>query len=320
MTPPLPTLPGRALATVAAACIVAACQTASEGFENLKATLTSANLAYVETRSGGPVLPPAPLPEYGVGDAFAFDNNRVHTVAAVDGATIRWDAGADFRYATLRNFALPRLSWSWKRNDGTTASGTAKSDVAPEALWPLKVGNRTAYSSSDTYRDGDDKPSSYLQEWKCWVAGTETVEVPAGRFDTFEIVCDRRYGGHWAQRSRWYYAPAAGHYVRRVLDFSGADSQKMDRVAYGPRPLSLPAAAARLRAETVQRALEKTKSGQTVTANGGGYAVAVTPLRTVRTPAGAFCRDYRQEISVRGRTSQQQGSACRDGKGIWQSR
>jgi hypothetical protein len=320
MTPLLPTLPRRALAVVAAAGVVAACQTATEGLESLKATLTSANLAYVETRSGGPALPPAPLPEYGVGDAFAFDNNRVHTVAAIDGATINWDAGADFRYATLRNFALPRLSWSWQRNDGTTSSGTAKSDVPPEALWPLKVGNRTAYSSSDTYRDGDGKPSSHLQWWKCWVAGTETVEVPAGRFDTFEIVCDRQYDGNWAQRSRWYYAPAAGHYVRRILDFPGADSQKMDLVAYGPRPLSLPAAANRLRAETVQRTLEKTASGQTVKASAGGYTVAVTPLRTVRTPAGVFCRDYRQEITARSRTSRQQGSACRDDKGFWQSR
>ncbi len=312
--------PSRILAVVAGACTLAACQTATEGLENLKATLRSADLAYVETRQGGPTLAPAPLPQYGVGDAFAFDNNRVHTVAAIDGAKVTWDAGADFRYSTLGNFALPHLAWSWTRSDGVTTSGTAAPDAPPDALWPLKVGNRTAYSSSDTYRDGDGKTSSSTQWWKCWVAGTETVEVPAGRFDTFEIVCDRRYDGYWAQRSRWFYAPAAGHYVRRVLDFPGSGSQKMDLVAYGPRPLSLPMAASRLRADTVQRTLEKTASGQTAKASAGGYTVAVTPLRTLRTPAGVYCREYRQEITARGRTSRQQGSACRDDKGIWQSR
>lgn len=320
MTPFLPKLPRRALAIVAAAGAVAACQTATEGLESLKATLTSANLAYVETRSGGPALPPAPLPAYGVGDAFAFDNNRVHTVATIDGATIKWDAGVDFRYATLGDLALPHLSWWWKQADGTITSGTAAPDTPTGALWPLKVGNRMAYSSKDTYRDGKGKASSSVQWWKCWVAGTETVEVPAGRFDTFEIVCDRHSDGYWAQRSRWFYAPAAGHYVRRVLEFPGAGSQKMDLVAFGPRPLSLPVAADRLRADTVQRTLEKTASGQTVKASAGGYVVAVTPLRTVRTPAGVFCRDYRQEITARGRTSRQQGSACRDEAGIWQSR
>ena len=57
-----------------------------------------------------------------------------------------------------------------------------------------------------------------------------------------------------------------------------------------------------------------------VKASAGGYTIAVTPLRTVRTPAGVFCRDYRQEITARGRTSRQQASACRDEAGIWQSR
>jgi hypothetical protein len=315
-----PDLPTIRLAAVAAVAFLAACQTATEGFENLKAALESVNLAYVETRTGGPDLPLAPLPEYGVGDAFTFDNNRVHAVAAVDGATVTWDAGPDFGYVTVSDFTLPRRSWSWTRGDGKTVSGTTSPDAPPASLWPLKVGNRTAFPSNDTYRDGDGSESSYLQWWKCWVAGTETVSVPAGTFDTFEIICDRQYDGYWAQRSRWFYAPAVGHYVRRILDFPGADSQTMDLVAYGPRPLSLPAAAAGLRAETVQRALETSRSGRTVTARGGGYVVAVTPLRTVRTPAGVYCRDYRQEISARGRTSRQQGSACRDEAGVWRSR
>lgn len=320
MPPPSPKLPHGVLAAIAATSVLAACQTAGEGFEGLKAAIRSLDLAYLESRSEGPALPPAPLPEYGVGDAFAFDNNRVHTVAAVDGATIKWDAGADFRYATLSNFVLPRLSWSWTRADGTTASGTAAPDAPTDALWPLKVGNRTTYFSTEISREAKGKASSRRQWWKCWVAGTETVEVTAGRFDTYEIACDGHNGGNWSQRSRWFYAPAAGHYVRRILDFPGADSQKMDLVAYGPRPLSLPAAADRLRAETVQRALEKSISGQTVSGEGGGYLVTVTPLRTVQKPAGVFCRDYRQEITARGRTSRQQGSACRDEAGIWQSR
>lgn len=316
----LPNLPKAGLAAVAAAFLLAACQTVSEGFEDLKDSLKSANLAFVETRSGGPVLPSASLPVYGPGDAFAFDNGRTYTVAALDGTRITWDAGADYGYVTHRNFALPGPSWWWVRKDGKRVSGKAAADVPLDALWPLKVGNRAAFVSRDTYTGEDGKETSFQQDWKCWVAGTETVKVPAGAFDTFEIVCDRSHGGYWAQRSRWFYAPAAGHFVRRVFDFPGADSRQIDLVAYGPRPAALPAAADRLRAATVQRALEKALSNHTVTARNGGYVVAVTPTATTQTPEGVFCRDYRQQITARGRTSLQRGRACRDGEGVWRSR
>lgn len=314
-----PKLPKACLAVVAAGGVLSACQTASDGLDQLKAALESANLAFVEARTDGPTLRPAPMPAYGVGDGFAFDNGRTYTVSAVDETKITWEAGDDYGYATRPNFVLPSLSWWWVRTDGTRASGTAASDAPPDTLWPLKVGNRVAYVSQDTYKEGEGKTSSFQQMWKCWVAGTEAVSVPAGSFDTFEVVCDRSYDGYWSQRSRWFYAPAIGHYVRRVFDFPNADSQTINLVAYGPRPTALPATAGRLRAATVQRALEKALSNQTVKAEGGGYVVAVTPLRTVQTPSGTYCREYRQQISARGRTSLQQGRACRDDDGVWRS-
>lgn len=315
-----PTLPTTALVLATTALVLSACQTASDGLRQLKATLKSADLAMIETRSDGPALAPAPLPVYGVGDAFAYDNNRIYTVTAVKGDRIDWDAGPDYRYATRRNFTLPKLSWSWTHKDGTVTSGTATPDTPPDTLWPLKVGNRAGYGSEDTYIDAEGKESPFHQDWKCWVAGTEKVSVPAGDFDTFEIVCDRRYDNYWAQRTHWFYAPAVGHYVRRVFEFPRSSSRTINLVAYGPRPKALPPAAARLRASTVQRALERLTSNHTLTAEAGGYKVAVTPLRTLRLPSGTYCRDYRQQITARGRTSLQKGHACRNDKGLWRSR
>ncbi len=76
----------------------------------------------------------------------------------------------------------------------------------------------------------------------------------------------------------------------------------------------------RLAAETAQRALETTPTGQSLpwrnpdTGNSG----TVTPVRTFQEAGGRYCREYQQQIVVGGKTQQGFGTACRMPDGAWQ--
>ena len=48
-----------------------------------------------------------------------------------------------------------------------------------------------------------------------------------------------------------------------------------------------------------------------------GNAGAITPTRTCGSATGEYCREYREDITVRGRTAQAQGSACHIPDGLW---
>ena len=71
--------------------------------------------------------------------------------------------------------------------------------------------------------------------------------------------------------------------------------------------------------QTQQRALEKSRSGETSSwvnpdsGNSGG----VTPQRTYKNTSGAYCREFQQTITVGGKTEQAYGTACRQPDGSW---
>jgi surface antigen len=68
-----------------------------------------------------------------------------------------------------------------------------------------------------------------------------------------------------------------------------------------------------------QQALETTRSHQTSTwvnpdtGNSGTF----TPVRTYRSEAGRYCREYEQTVTVAGRQQQAYGTACRQPDGTW---
>lgn len=71
---------------------------------------------------------------------------------------------------------------------------------------------------------------------------------------------------------------------------------------------------------TVQEALEKASSRTSLTWSyvEDGSKGAITPLRTYRTTAGYYCREYLEivETSTDGATRRQR-TACRDDDGLW---
>jgi len=43
----------------------------------------------------------------------------------------------------------------------------------------------------------------------------------------------------------------------------------------------------------------------------------ITPVRTYRKPAGQYCREYQQTVTIDGKTEQAYGRACRQQDGSW---
>ncbi|MEO3430201.1 RT0821/Lpp0805 family surface protein [Pelagibius sp. CAU 1746] len=71
---------------------------------------------------------------------------------------------------------------------------------------------------------------------------------------------------------------------------------------------------------TVQEALESARSKTTLSWNyieDGSYG-EITPLRTYRSSAGFYCREYVEVVNAgaNGRAHRQR-TACRDGDGLW---
>ena len=70
---------------------------------------------------------------------------------------------------------------------------------------------------------------------------------------------------------------------------------------------------------STQSALERNRSGAATAWRNpdSGNEGTITPTRTYKTEAGRFCREYRQTITVGGKTEQGYGRACRQPDGSW---
>ena len=71
--------------------------------------------------------------------------------------------------------------------------------------------------------------------------------------------------------------------------------------------------------QAVQKALENARSGAAVKWHNdtNGAAGSITPLRTYRTAAGVFCRDYREVLTIGSASERYRDTACRSEDGLW---
>ena len=49
-----------------------------------------------------------------------------------------------------------------------------------------------------------------------------------------------------------------------------------------------------------------------------GRQYQVTPLRTVQSTSGRYCREYQAKSTINGRSQNTTGTACRNPDGTWQ--
>jgi surface antigen len=76
-----------------------------------------------------------------------------------------------------------------------------------------------------------------------------------------------------------------------------------------------------MQSQTVARALEGTPAGTASTWRNpdNGNSGRITPTRTFQNQAGAYCREFQQELVVGGQTQQATSTACRQPDGSWQT-
>ena len=171
----------------------------------------------------------AALPDYRVGDTFIYSDRRVETAERIEARDVVWRAGNGQRFTRPRNFVVPAVQWSTSRTRGRRVVRGEH-----EKLWPLEAGRTVRFRSMAEVRS-DSEPLRRIPElWACTAAGAQRIEVPAGRFDTQQIRCDRYSPDTMRVQRRvvWYYSPEVGHYVRReTIEFGTGKRSSVDLVA-----------------------------------------------------------------------------------------
>lgn len=181
-----------------------------------------------EGRSGGDrfdprpletYMPPAGQPALRPGDRFTFrfpsGSQQTETVVAARGDRTDWRLGTGATWTTRTSTMFNTDRWS-----GTTNFGAGNQRFSGDLgkLFPLTVGKSIRYRG--TSGDG-----AWTNDWTCSVAAQERLEVAAGTFDCYRVICSRE-----GQIRTFYYAPAVGMYVLRIT--TGRDAGTKELVSY----------------------------------------------------------------------------------------
>jgi hypothetical protein len=184
----------------------------------------------VETEPVTADLAPAPLPARQVGQTFTYlqdEKEVVSTVVGVDGDQVSWRSSDGWQWTALTPFE-GNSALSWKGPDG---EGHQQYEGNPGAIFPLQIGKSVQVSYRAVH---DGKGYGGLQI--CEVKDQKRVEVPAGAFDTYVVVC--KSGGDLSKpysTRTYYYAPAIGANVIEVTDEEGQGT-RTSRLQHLPAP------------------------------------------------------------------------------------
>ena len=266
----------------------------------------------------GPAMKAAQLPNFNVGDLYYYSNGSREQIVSIEGETLNMLSRSKRKLANFRNFTLPTPYIEGKDKEYYKVS-----DVATNALWPLKIGNTSKFTTEGrSVSKATGLSSSYRQRWDCAVEGTERIRILAGEFDTYLIKCRRlSSNGKWWQNRTWNYSPMLGTYVLR-RDFHKKNGPRVrELTAVRPSLQDVPKKVRSNVIRTWQSALESKKSGDIAswTDRVVGVSVQVEPLNTFKGENGQFCRTYKQYLTRKGVTRIYSGVACRTGKLKWRT-
>jgi hypothetical protein len=262
--------------------------------------------------------PPAPLPNFGVGDSYRFSDGNTESVVTIDRDTVRW-RGSGGTYVTSRDVLLPQLAWT-----NGSAQGERRIAAASPLLFPLRPGKSVVFSAMRTVQgSAGGTPGTVRENWQCDVSGTARLATAAGAFDTWRVDCtmSEQAGARdsvMVQRSL-YYAPEIGFYVRREERTGDGPVQTSELTSYTSAEPALPDSALRVRIAGMQQALERKLSGEATPWHdpATGDAGEVLPVRTLRSTQYGWCRDFAESIRSAGRVYALQGTGCRNPSGVW---
>ncbi len=151
-------------------------------------------------------LPPAPLPQYKIGDEFTFrvgPLDDVQRVVAIDGDIITYESRVFGVMKHSRAFTnMPEWTGS-----GFTGALKMKTESPMDGIFPLAVG-KSVKSRGVNETGGANLPF----EVTCTVEESQNIAVTAGRFDTIPVDCVFKHAQGQYHFSYWY-APLVGHWV-----------------------------------------------------------------------------------------------------------
>jgi surface antigen len=265
----------------------------------------------------GPSLPPAPLPNFAVGNAYTFDDGRIERIAGISAGLVRWRGADGFVFTTTNNVLLPRVAWS-----DADARGERTMSITPAALFPLTRGNNVAFRAvRHTMESRGGAVANIAETWQCRVDDTARVATKAGDFDTFRVTCTLDTGSSGTSLTRtFFYAPAIDYYVRREDRTGTGETDAITLTAYTTAEPSLPADAVRTRAAVRQTALESVPSGEAMPWRDGasGISGTVRPVSTMRSARRGWCRVLEEAIEANAHRYHIERVACRKRDGRWQ--
>lgn len=263
---------------------------------------------------GGPAAPSSvPLPQYGAGDSYRFDDGMIRTVVSSNGDTVTWRGNHGETLVTGRDAMLPP-----RVEDARNL--TIRRDVPDAGLFPLAPGRRAAFVVTTELLPHAGPRHGSQQAWDCRAGDQSAVTTPAGMFDTISVKCLVREPSPAPLRwHTYFYAPSIGYYVRREDRVGDGPVRRTDLVHYATGNPVLTDTALGHRSAAIQAALEHRVSGTEVAwhdsaSDAGG---TVEPVLTEHSPRFGWCREFREHLHVSDRDYDLLGTACRDQGGAW---
>ena len=260
----------------------------------------------------------ADQPTYQPGEYFVYDNGFSKIATGRVDQMVVWKYGNGATSRGYDNFLIPQISW-----ESNEKKGESTTDVSPDFLWPLFVGNSGDYIITQTLTDNEAGTLRNIRrQWKCRVDGTDNVSVPAGNYNTYVIACDR-YGvrkNEWRGRHTYYYSSEIRHYVILEKEYLNGEPTREVLTEHGFNSEHLPKVDLdRLRGQ-FHRSLEEAENGiaETWVSSSGLINAMLIPYQSFQNQQGQICRDYRSIYNVQGRVHQHIRKACKTEDGLWQ--
>jgi hypothetical protein len=147
-------------------------------------------------------------PEWRPGDRWVYrwSNAAQSGARTVEVVEVRSMGGARYYVARsddVHEYWTPELHWAALVRDAKVEARMLPPE--PWFVWPLEVGRR--WTHSGVFEDRTGRRESTHQ---FLVEASETVEVPAGRFETLRVVRETAT----LHFDRYWYAPSVGSYVK----------------------------------------------------------------------------------------------------------
>ncbi|MEP4887415.1 MAG: hypothetical protein ABJ215_13670 [Alphaproteobacteria bacterium] len=145
-----------------------------------------------------------------VGTRFTFTNpDTTWEVVDHSGDYVVWRDDSGNELLTSYDPFLPAVQWS-----GPQESGRRKIEIKEGGLFPIAEGNNVTF---DVQGQADRPPSVWRAEWSCTVQAKVEITVPAGKAETWPVLCNR----NGREEFLFHFDPTIGHYVQVATFVSG---------------------------------------------------------------------------------------------------